>query len=286
MYSYPHRFWTANGSETRKVSIQQDDSVHLMAAVWEPKTRTVLPDAGLSVEITQGGEVISQEVIYPMLSQKMGFHYGANFGLEGDGTYTATLSVGEMSTRRTGSFDGMFAGPASVDIEFEYSRSDKKSIAYARTKGQREGSRDAATPMAMKMVPNSTVPPKNELPGGVVGTRSSGDGRFLATALDESPRGIDAGGPYLAVSARTPYNRMVLPAMALSGTLRRNGKSVFDGPLTPTLDPELDYHYGTVVDSIEPGDELELSVETPPQVARHEGYETAFLDISPMTFSV
>ncbi|WP_049900005.1 iron transporter [Halococcus agarilyticus] len=286
MYSYPHRFWTVNGSETRKVSIQQDDSVHLMASVWEPKTRTVLPDTGLSVEITQDGEIVSQEVIYPMLSQRMGFHYGANFGLEGNGTYTATLSVGGMSTRRTGEFVGMFAEPASVDIEFEYSRTDKKSIDYTRTKGQREGSRDAAKPMAMEMVPNSTVPPKADLPGEIVGTRTSGDGRFLATVLDEPPRGIDASGPYLAVSARTPYNRMVLPAMALSGTLRRNGRTVFDGPLQPTLDPELDYHYGTVVDSIESGDELGLSVETPPQVARHEGYETAFLDMPPMTFTV
>ena len=286
MYSYPHRFWTVNGSETRKVSIQQEDTVHLMTSVWEPKTRTVLPDTGLSVEITQDGEIVSQEVIYPMLSQRMGFHYGANFGLEGNGTYTATLSVGGMSTRRTGEFVGMFAEPASVDIEFEYTRTDKKSIDYTRTKGEREGSRDAAKPMAMEMVPNSTVPRKADLPGEIVGTRTSGDGRFLATVLDEPPRGIDASGPYLAVSARSPYNRMVLPAMALSGTLRRNGSTVFDGPLKPTLDPELDYHYGTVLDSIEPGDELEISVETPPQAARHEGYETAFLDMSPMTFTV
>jgi hypothetical protein len=32
---------------------------------------------------------------------------------------------------------------------------------------------------------------------------------------------------------------------------------------------------------VESGDTLELRVTTPPQVARHEGYETAFLEMPP-----
>lgn len=285
MYSYPHRFWNVTGTRTRKTAIEREDSVHLMATVWEPQTGIVLPDTGLSVEIKQGGTLVSQEAIYPMLSQQMGFHYGANFALDGDGTYTATLSVGAMATRRTGEFVGKFADPASVDIEFEYSRQAKNDIAYTRTE-ERAGTHNAAEPMAMEMLPNSVVPTKRELRGEVVGERESGDGRFLVTVLDDPPRGIDAHGSYLVVSARTPYNRMVLPAMALSGTLRRNGENVFDGRLQPTLDPALDYHYGAVIENIESGDTLTLSVETPPQVARHEGYETAFLDMSPMRFAM
>jgi hypothetical protein len=285
MYSHPHRFWTITGSQTQKTSVQEEDSVHLMASVWEPKTGTVLPDTGLSVEINQGDTLVSQETIYPMLSQPMGFHYGANFALDGEGTYTATLSVGGMSTRRTGTFVGLFDEPASVDIEFEYSQQAIAEIAYNRT-GQRAGNRAAAAPMNMEMLPNSMLPKRGKLPGEVVGTRSSGDGRFVLTVLDEPPQGISASGSYLAVSARTPYNRMVLPAMALSGTLRRNGQTVFDGSLQPTLDSALDYHYGATIDSIESGDELSIAVETPPQVARHEGYETAFLDMSPMNVTL
>ena len=79
---------------------------------------------------------------------------------------------------------------------------------------------------------------------------------------------------------------MVLLAMALSGTLQRNGQTVFNGALKPTLDPELRYHYGTVLGSVESGDELRISIETPPQVARHEGYKTTFLDMSSMTFTM
>ena len=105
---------------------------------------------------------------------------------------------------------------------------------------------------------------ERDLPGEIIGTQTSGDGRFVVAVLDEPPRGIDANGPYLTISARTPYNRMVLPAMELSGTLRRNGTNVFDGRLQPTLDPTLNYHYGAVIDSIKSGDRLRLSVKTPP----------------------
>lgn len=33
-----------------------------------------------------------------MLSQDMGFHYGDNFALEGDGTCAVTVSIGGMDT--------------------------------------------------------------------------------------------------------------------------------------------------------------------------------------------
>jgi hypothetical protein len=45
-----------------------------MATIWDKQSGVVVPiDAGLSAEITQNGELVSQEVIYPMLSQQMGF---------------------------------------------------------------------------------------------------------------------------------------------------------------------------------------------------------------------
>jgi len=104
--------------------------------------------------------------------------------------------------------------------------------------------------------------------------------------LESPPEGIDAGGdsPYLYVSARTPYNRMVIPAMAVTGTLARGGETVFEGEFVRTLDPDLGYHYGAALGgaAAEPGDDLTLRVPTPPQVARHEGYETAFLEMSPV----
>jgi hypothetical protein len=283
-YSYPHRFWNVNGRDVRRTDIEDGDDVHLMASVWDPRSRTVLPEAGLSLEIVREGDLVSQEVIYPMLSQPMGFHYGANFGLDGDGTYTVTVSVGGVSTRKTGAFAGRFGEPGSADVAFDYSRSARDGIPFENTP-DRAGSPAAVEPMGME-TPNSVAPAESELPGRVLGTGTTGDAVLVVGRLDAPPEGVEGGGPYLYVSARTPYNRMVVPAMAMTGTLDRGNGAAFDGELVRTLDPELGYHYGAALGgtAVEPGsgDTLILEIPTPPQVARHEGYETAFLEMPPV----
>jgi hypothetical protein len=285
MYSYPHRFWNVNGREVSKTPIDGDDSLHLMATVWEPETGVVLPETGLSVNIKQDGEFVSQEVIYPMLSQPMGFHYGANFALPGEGTYTAELSVGAMPTRRTGAFRDRFTEPVSASVEFEFSHSKMNEISW-ETLDEKAGTEGSVDAMQMGMMPSSLAPAPGDLPGSVVGETSAGDARFVLTVLDSPPAGVDGSGQYLALSARTPYNRMILPAMGAEATLTRDGDVVAEGPLTRTLDPDLNYHYGLAVDAVESGDVLSVSVPTPPQVARHEGYETAFLELEPFEFTV
>jgi hypothetical protein len=284
MYSYPHRFWTVTGSQVEKTEIADGDDVHLMASVWDPETGTVLPDTGLDVEIERDGELVSQEVIYPMLSQPMGFHYGANFGLDGDGSYDVTVSVGGMNTRRTGAFRGRFGDPANATIGFDYSETARNEISFEETP-DRAGERAAREPREMGM-PNSVLPPAEELPGEVRGTAETGDAVLVVTTLDAPPAGVDApeDATYLAVSARTPYNRMVLPAMTVEATLTDDG--TFNGELVRTLDPDLGYHYGAAVDGVASGDELELRIPTPPQVARHEGYETAFVGMDPASLTL
>jgi len=108
----------------------------------------------------------------------------------------------------------------------------------------------------------------------------SGDAKFVVTILEDASRfGGDEEQKYLAVSPRTPYSRTMLPMMSLSGTLHRDGTPVFDGILQATIDPELRYHYGATVADVQTGDELTITVDSPPQTARHEGYETAFVDM-------
>jgi hypothetical protein len=285
MYSYPHRFWNVNGTSVQMTDIKASDDVHLMASVWDPETGTVLPETGLSLEISRGGELVSQEVIYPMLSQPMGFHYGANFGLDGDGEYTVRVSVGGVNTRRTGAFQGRFADPASADVAFAYSRAERDEISLERTM-DRAGEPAARPPMEMGMLPNSVLPGLGGLPGSTHGTATIADGRLVVGSLTAPPEGVESEGEYLYVSARTPYNRMVLPAMALEGTLEREGETVFEGELTRTLDPELRYHYGAAVPAVEAGDTLTLSMTVPPQVARHEGYEVAFVEPGETTLTL
>jgi hypothetical protein len=77
--------------------------------------------------------------------------------------------------------------------------------------------------------------------------------------------------------------------MALTATVRRDGGTAAETGLTRTLDPELGYHYGATLD-VQSGDELRVTPTVQPQVARHEGYETAFGGVSggmePVTTSV
>ena len=281
LYSYPHRFWPVNGDELEKVVVNADDSVHLMAAIWDPKSRTVVPiDAGLSAEITRDGELVSEEVIYPMLSQQMGFHYGANFVLPGDGTYAANVSLGGTRMNRTGRFAGQFERPVTATFEFEFRSSEMYDLPLERLP-EKAGQRGAIQPMEMDMdVPVGRAPPKSRLPGTALGTRRSGDAEFVLRAIPAK------NGTRLAAFPRTPYNGIVLPFMSLSAAVSRGGKRAFDGALESTLAPDVGYHYASAVDELRAGDEVVLTVETPPQVARHDGYETAFLDMPKMRFSV
>ncbi|MEF8840157.1 MAG: fe2+ transport protein [Haloarculaceae archaeon] len=283
MYAAPHVFWTVSGTDLGRVERAGD--VHLMAVVWDPETRTVLPEAGVSVEVTRDGELVSEEVIYPMLSQGMGFHYGANFGLDGDGEYLARVSVGGLGVRRTGALEGRFGDPATVELPFAFTETERRTVTVRELDAY--GERGAVRPAEMGM-PQALAPEASALPGRVLGTATSDDARLATTVLDGPPAGIEEEGPYLAVSARTRYNRMVLPAMALEAMLSRAGETAFEGALVRTLDPDLGYHYGTALRGVgfESGDELTLTPTLPPQVARHEGYERAFLRMDPATLAV
>ena len=111
-YTYPHRFWRIDAA-TESVADAARESpdgtdVHLMALAWDPETGRTLPESGLSLEIARDGATVGEGVIYNMLSPQMGFHYGANFALDGDGTYDVRVTVGGTTVRRTGAYRGRF----------------------------------------------------------------------------------------------------------------------------------------------------------------------------------
>ncbi|MBB6645368.1 DUF7350 domain-containing protein [Halobellus ruber] len=276
-YSYPHRFWTVerdgDGYGTSRVDIADDDTVHLMAVPWDPETELVLPNTGLSVAIRTQGELVSQEVIYPMLSQRMGFHYGANFPLDGDGTYEVTVSVGGLSIPRYGGYEGRFDGAAEATIPFEFSADALSAIPY-RQLDERRFQPGAVDPMSMDAVPTGVAP--DPLPGSQLGRGTSGDAVFLGSVVTADRFGPD---PYLAVSARTPYNGLVIPGAGLSASVEGSGPVRLDA----AIDPELGFHYGRAVPGLTPASDVEVAVDVPPQVARHVGYETAFLEMPSFT---
>jgi hypothetical protein len=282
MLTVPHNFWNVTGQDRSKLPIEEEDAVHLMIVPWDDETGMVLPESGLSVEIMRDGSLVSEEVIYPMLSQRMGFHYGGNFPLDGDGTYTVTVNVGGVSIRKTGSFAGRLDDGASAEIGFEWADTTRDKLSSKPL--DQSGDRAAVKPMDMGMVPQPLAPEADAMPGELLGTGTSDDAKLVATALSgDSADRLGDTDDYLAVSARTPFNRLILPAMALSATVERDGETVYDGALERTLDSGIGYHYGAGVDSLGAEDEVTITVDAPPQLARHEGYERAFLQMDSVT---
>ena len=279
LYSLPSRFWELVGRTGYLREPAPEDSVHLMATVWDPETGVVLPEVGLTTEIRREDELVAEEAVYAMLSQRMGFHYGDNFALPGDGTYTVRVRVGGLQIRRTGAFAGRFGDPASVEIPFELRAGDRAGI--ERRALDDAGKEGAVEAMSVPEIPNAVTPPPETLSGEHVGTVQTGDAVLDVLALSGGEAARFDAETYLAVLVRTPYNGMVLPAMGLTATVDGT-----DHRLVRTADPELGYHYGAAVAPVSSGTELRLTTTTPPQVARHEGYETAFVEMPTVTLTV
>jgi hypothetical protein len=300
MYGPPVRFWEVVGEQTYRRGVEPEDAVHLSALAWHPESGVVLPEIGLTVEVARDGEVLAHEAVYAMVSQRMGFHYGDNFALDGDGAYDVTVSLGGLQLRRTGAFAGRFDDPASHTFTFEYAASERDALDV--THPDSAGDSGAISPALPDGVPVATAPvarasavdaspdrDEGGVPGEVIGRPTAADVVFDVRALtgddatDRLSSDTAAGGDhaYLAVTPHTPHNGLVLPNMGLRLVVDGSTQTGFDGILDRTVDPELGYHHGLAIPRARLDDASTLALETltPPQVARHAGYETAFLDV-------
>jgi hypothetical protein len=287
MLSSPEVFYFVEGMEVTPSELLDEHNLHMMASVWDPETETALPETGLSVEVLDAtGQAVTQEVIYPMLSQRMGFHYGTNLALPGEGEYTVNVSVGGMEIGRTRGFEGRFSEPASVDIPLSFGQSKRSQ--FTESNPADAGDAGALSPMEMGMRPTGSLPAAREMPGTVLGSASTDDAQIVAGVVTETALG--GSQPYLYVSPRTPYNRFPLPSMGIETT----AQNVEDGEtkrLSRQLDPKVGYHYGIGVSEATAqalmAGEATLSVtpSLPPQVTRHAGYQTAFIDMQTVDIS-
>jgi hypothetical protein len=318
-YTIPHQFWLMRGSEREEV-LPDAGGLHFMLAFWDAQTREILPvDAGQRVEIRRDGEIVEPPFQpWPMISQQMGFHFGDNVTFPEAGTYTLEVQMGPIDTRKTGAFAGRFEETVSTSFEFDYDPSLAEEVVAdlsyldesewgepgavplmgsgggmemgggsgggTETDGESDGGTetDGESDGGMEMdgngPPDLSLPGPSEYPGQDLGTYTSHDAQFVVRYLDESRLAPDGEG-YLLVSPRTPYNRVPLPQMSL------DVEGDVEGALTQTLDSEVGHHYGRPA-ALAPGDSFDIVVGTPPQVARHRGYETAFLAMDPMTVEV
>jgi hypothetical protein len=297
-YTFPHTFWLMRGDGLKEVPATTD-GLHLMFAVWDGETGAMLPvDAGLNISIKRDGELVQAPFPpWPMISQRMGFHFGDNVTFPSTGTYTIEVQLGPIDDRKTGVFADRFTETVSTSFEFEYTedvqREAAEGIEYLDE--SKWGEPGAISPMGhggmgdddtgsddsgggmMSGHPGVGLAPAESYPGQDLGVHESHDAQFVVRYLEDSRLAED--GSYLLVSPRTPYNRVPLPDMSLSV------EGAVEGTLGQTLDGEVGHHYGLAA-TLDSGDTFDLVAETPPQVARHRGYETAFLDMSPVTVEV
>ena len=282
-FTFPHRFWLVRDTDTDSVNVQGADDVHLMASVWDRETGVVLPGASPQIEYTDPEGESESFTPWQMLSQRMGFHNGDNATLGPDGDYDVSVRAVPPSTRRSASAD---VPTDSVEFSFEmrYNRGILDSLSFEDVPSDREGTEGAVDPMDMHGVEASRAPPADDFPVAVGTTAQTGGAELVVATTDHlGDLATGAGETYLAASLRTPHNRFVLPAASLSATVDSGGERVFDDTLAPTIDADLGYHYGAVVPTSDPVEDVTLSVDTAPQVSRHEGYETAFFDFGDVT---
>jgi hypothetical protein len=276
MYSFAHRFWTVTGSVTELVQPRGD--VHLMASVWDDESGTVLPlGNGVGFTITKDGDAIAERNPWTMLSQNMGFHYGDNMFLEGDGTYEVTVSIPAVTIDRVGGFAERFGDSVTATFEWEYTQAARDSIMFRQL--ENAGEAGAVDPMDM-MMPFAVGQPAGDLPGELSGSTTSGDITFVTSIQRREV------GDRLIVSPRTRYSEFLLPLMTLSAAIERDGETVQTVDMRPAIGPTAGYHYAAPVESVSAGDELSITVESGPQTARHEGYETAFLKVPEATLTL
>lgn len=285
-FSEPDFYWTvAVDGSTDRVEPPADSSMQLLAWVWDREATVVLEDAIVDVALSNDDDIVTETSLVRLLNQRTGMHWAGNVTLERYGTYDVSLTVETAQDRYGQSLSDRVPATATFSFDLEYERGRIEDI--RTTYLDQAGERGAVKPMSTDDVPLTVADdPGPDEPGTVLGDARS-DGaieRVRKLPASENPLGDDA--PYLAVLLRTPFNGYSLPGAELTGTLTAGGETRFDDRLVGTVDGPLGYHYGASVPAVDRGDELTIRIETPPRVARFDGYERAFLECPDRTIEL
>ncbi|ELY60326.1 hypothetical protein C491_03490 [Natronococcus amylolyticus DSM 10524] len=314
----PHSFWTVADGERARADVRDHHDVHLMATVTDAETGLAVPTS-VSTAIHSREERIDERTLWPMLSQRMGFHYGDNVPLGDDGPHDATVRIEPTSAQVSGPLADRLDTARTVDLEFEYAADEIDSLERRLIdEDEGRGESGAVEPMEHGHGEHETdnghddhdshsdhesgnghddhdAHEADDHGAGAdleaatdewLGTARSGDLEFGVGVLERGSDGI--GEDTLVVSARTRYNQFSLPFAGLSVAPVRDGSPGEKTPLTERLDAELGHHYGAPLERerLESTTELAVVVDATPQLSRHEGYETAFFDLEPATVGI
>ncbi|NUB91749.1 iron transporter [Haloterrigena sp. SYSU A558-1] len=296
--SRPHSFWIVADAERNRADIRSRHDVHLMATVRDAETGTFVPASVRTAIRTRGdatdsrddaAATVDERSLWPMLSQRMGPHYGDNVPLEGDGRYTATIRIGATTADAIGGVADGLETETSVEIDFAFETDEIEDVERRLIdEDEGRGEADALEPMGHAVGAENSDKRDRES-AATLGRATSADVEYAATLLDgDAADRSETDRPVLAVTARTVHNAYPLPFASLSAAVSRGGERVASAQLEEAIDARLGHCYRTAVDPslLDGADELAIDLETPPQVARHEGYETAFLEGDSVTMAL
>lgn len=119
--SEPTTFTIFQGDESREVTPQPDDSVHLMAVLADDETGERIPYSEVWATVTDAqGDIVLDERLWPMISQGMGTHYGINVPLPEAGSYDVSLQVGPPQAARHPEYTDRWLEPLTFDTTLEW----------------------------------------------------------------------------------------------------------------------------------------------------------------------
>jgi hypothetical protein len=280
----PHEFWLVTGSRTNRAEVRDEATMHLMVVVWDSETGLVAPSVSPALTIYRDGTQAASLSPWSMLSQPMGFHYGGNVAVSGAGDYRFEVSLNAATEALGGDLASVFQQEAiSISTSFDPSSlSDMGTITVDSS-----GDPGALSPMAMDAVQIPRQPEYSDIPLSLSDPKETDDVRTaVGSASTDQVGTFSSREDVLMVVPQTRFNRYPLPLMGIKATVRRDGSTVFEGDLSPGVHPDVGHFYAAGVEALETGDEVEVSYSTPPQFARHLGYEVAFFDIPNQTFTL
>lgn len=279
-YTIPHRYWSVSGATTTFHEPEGSAEAHLEVVLFDGDGRVVPVSPGTDIVVKLDVGAVDTATLQPVLSPHHGFYLGSNSSMPSQGSFTAEVTVDAASLPRYGDWSGVLSEQVTASIPLTWEPSDIQLVRYEELE---DAGSAGAPPLLDDELPVARAPAPDALPGEAVGEATVDDAVLVVRAVPDGSRFVEGDGTYLYVSPRSRYNRVPLPSLSLSGTLSTatGGSTALD--FAAAVDHAAGYHLGATVDGVSSGDEVELVVEDPPQVRRHEGYETAFLQMDRTT---